>query len=914
MSVGLSRNRWMTAMAALATAILVLAVTGPATAADVSYSCTTPPVGYPTLQLFISGDPAAGPPLPPGVSSGDTILLEGNCVEDISLIYPLNITAVTAGVDGITGTGTGSVITVGAGANPVALTDLTITGGVSVTGAAINNAGNLTLTGVTVDGNDATGGSGGGVLNGFTGSLTVNAGTTISNNVADFGGGIQNLGQLTVNAGSIETNDALGGGGVNNAGTMTVAGGTFLANTANEGAGILNGASLTVSGGTFDSNAAVANGGGIYVGSGATTTNVALALFDGNTAVQGAGFYNNSTSVLDSTTFSNNRATDDPTGIAETTGNGGAIANHATLTVTGNTIIDTNSAVTSGGAVYIAGGDTTLTSAIVSTNDAPSGGGIQLDGGTLTLNGNAAVSQNTANNGAGISAASGTVSIIGGTIDSNVASNKGGAIFIFDSSVSADGTAFELNSAVSEAGGVFVDPTSTFDVSNAIFDGNNTTGSLLLEPADGGAIHTLGTTSIEGTVFDSNSAADGVGGAVYNAGAASISTSTFTNNSVANGGSGPVAGGALYNIGEVSIDSSTFNGNNAPSFGGGAIYNVFDAASLETSGVANITNSTITGNTSSNGGGIANNSGATLDIVSSTIAGNTAVNSGGGIWNDDTTSSSVTMTGSILADNISVFTLECNGTIDSGGYNIVGAEPFIGFCFFNSTVGDQVGTTGSPIDPMLLALADNGGPTQTMAPDTGSPAIDAIPAASCSVSIDQAGNTRPDGLGCEIGALEILSDDPPVAVDDVASVLTPGGNVSIPVTANDIEPEDQTLSGLVVATPPTNGTAVVSGLNITYTHNGGAATSDSFTYTVTDGTNTSNAATVTINVGPANLAPIAVDDAASVVTQQNVVINVTDNDSDPEGGPLSNVTIVTSPTVGEATVVGLDRSLYSARN
>jgi hypothetical protein len=64
-------------------------------------------------------------------------------------------------------------------------------------------------------------------------------------------------------------------------------------------------------------------------------------------------------------------------------------------------------------------------------------------------------------------------------------------------------------------------------------------------------------------------------------------------------------------------------------------------------------------------------------------------------------------------------------------------------------------------DPGLGALADNGGPTQTRLPLPGSPLIDAIPVASCQadgasgITTDQRGVTRPQGPGCDIGAVEV---------------------------------------------------------------------------------------------------------------------------------------------------------------
>ena len=57
-------------------------------------------------------------------------------------------------------------------------------------------------------------------------------------------------------------------------------------------------------------------------------------------------------------------------------------------------------------------------------------------------------------------------------------------------------------------------------------------------------------------------------------------------------------------------------------------------------------------------------------------------------------------------------------------------------------------------DPVLLALTDNGGPTETMALGTGSPAIDAGDNGTCE-STDQRGVTRPQGAHCDIGAFEV---------------------------------------------------------------------------------------------------------------------------------------------------------------
>lgn len=65
-------------------------------------------------------------------------------------------------------------------------------------------------------------------------------------------------------------------------------------------------------------------------------------------------------------------------------------------------------------------------------------------------------------------------------------------------------------------------------------------------------------------------------------------------------------------------------------------------------------------------------------------------------------------------------------------------------------------TTGAPLtstDPQLGSLADNGGPTQTMALSVGSPAIDAGTNTGCPTT-DQRGRSRPAGAACDLGAYE----------------------------------------------------------------------------------------------------------------------------------------------------------------
>ena len=85
------------------------------------------------------------------------------------------------------------------------------------------------------------------------------------------------------------------------------------------------------------------------------------------------------------------------------------------------------------------------------------------------------------------------------------------------------------------------------------------------------------------------------------------------------------------------------------------------------------------------------------------------------------------------------------GNITDGGNNIEDGDT----CGFSET------TSLSNTDPILdpAGLQDNGGPTQTIALLSGSPAIDAGDDTACP-SADQRGISRPQGSNCDIGAYE----------------------------------------------------------------------------------------------------------------------------------------------------------------
>ncbi|MEZ2239259.1 MAG: choice-of-anchor Q domain-containing protein [Microcoleus sp.] len=133
--------------------------------------------------------------------------------------------------------------------------------------------------------------------------------------------------------------------------------------------------------------------------------------------------------------------------------------------------------------------------------------------------------------------------------------------------------------------------------------------------------------------------------------------------------------------------------------------------------MATITNSTFSANTAANFGAIRN--GGTLNLSSSTLTLNTATNQGGGIFNTNVAN----VRNTIIAGNTAPLNPDVDGTFTSQGNNLIGNSG-AGTGFTNGVNGDQVGTAGTPINPNLGALANNGDPTQTHAPNLGSPAID----------------------------------------------------------------------------------------------------------------------------------------------------------------------------------------------
>jgi hypothetical protein len=371
---------------------------------------------------------------------------------------------------------------------------------------------------------------------------------------------------------------------------------------------------------------------------------------------------------------------------------------------------------------------------------------------------------------------------------SNSYGNYGGALYAANSSdLVISGSHFENNLSGNDAKGGAIYANNAGDVTitdTEIIDNNAQTNGQ-----GGGIFVAAGTSSFSLTdsVVTGNSAENGGGLNIATAGPVAIADSDISSNTGTGAGGGaniltsidsvPVSGG------QVTIDRTTFDANTAVTGGG---------ISISERAVV-MTNSTVSNNTASSGGGgfkVASSSRATFN--NTTITGNNAETYGGGFYfslvsgvsfNQSTISENEAGAagGLITRTNSAFVLLELSGTILSGnsstssGFEDVYANKNTALSSEYSILGNSngpvvtdLGGTIRSSTPGLLALADNGGPTLTMALDPTSIAIDAGPdpvAPFTGNGFDQRGTpyVRVSGSAVDIGAFELQADPPPTS-------------------------------------------------------------------------------------------------------------------------------------------------------
>ncbi len=379
----------------------------------------------------------------------------------------------------------------------------------------------------------------------------------------------------------------------------------------------------------------------------------------------------------------------------------------------GQTIIDGQN---SGRMIYVSSGVTVLIQGITIQHGRASveGSGI-INSGALTLRNSAVINNSTVGANGGNDTASSSNGSYGGD-----ASNHGCVTYGSDNG---------------GPGGPGNSPSLTGYAGGNVYGGGiyNGGGTVVLDHA------TLsGNTAVGGNGGSGGNGGNGgagYGGGIENSGSngrLTVNTSTLAANIAKDGAVGGYGGQGTGSGGGA--EGSGGSGNSGRTHGGGS----GGPGAAGSNGGAG----------SRSGGAIYND--ATVQLTFATLAYNHAQDpngadngTGGGLANNG----SATVTASILGDNAAATGPDCynSSSFTSGGYNVVLNESG---CNFGSL----------PTDPQLGPLQNNGGPTLTIAPQSGSAAIQLVPSSACTgFTTDQRDDPRPDqpGRNCDAGAVQL---------------------------------------------------------------------------------------------------------------------------------------------------------------
>ncbi len=594
-----------------------------------------------------------------------------------------------------------------------------------------------------------------------------------STRVFDVDDGLPGLLDVVLEQLTITDGDALRGGAIRNRERLTLRSSIVSGSTAEYGGGIENidGAHLRLEQSSVSGNAATYRGGGIYSSTGAT-----VELFESSVA-----------------------------GNSALTQGGGIVSGPATTLIIESSEITTNMAMDRGGGIYSGrlsttdGATVTITGSTISGNIGDDGGGINAGPGTVLTIDDSYLGDNESNDRGGalhISALSSgyetTADIRNTTISGNSAVDDGGAIASGTGVVlNITDSRIERNSATSRGGALYISGTSSSFTSYANL--LRTTIDQNSSDDDGGGIHGGSATvlNITDSSITANYAYDNGGGLrITGFGSTNYPNVTTITGSTISGNTTNDRGGGIYNGSATitTIEDTTVSGNAAKADAGGL--------AVLFGGSAFVRRSTFSGNTSDRRGGAIEADDSNLTIIESTISGNTAATEGGGIALEKAQGSNYVLmiSGSTITDNLgdtygSLYPsgggiyasqyadLILSGSIVAGNRNGDGSTPDIvhpstAIVARYNLIGDNSdfpqlpeanpdangnivgGPIGGVINPMLGMLADNGGPTLTHLPLSGSPAIDqGDPAVD--TGTDQRGFSRVFNGRVDIGAAEV---------------------------------------------------------------------------------------------------------------------------------------------------------------
>lgn len=318
------------------------------------------------------------------------------------------------------------------------------------------------------------------------------------------------------------------------------------------------------------------------------------------------------------------------------------------------------------------------------------------------------------------------------------------SVFATAKTITMNGTEFELSNKtqpvtiVGPASGVTLDAGLKSSVLTIDSGEKATISNVIATRGKNTAIINNGTLLLTSSTI-SNSVGSPAAGGLQNAGTATLINCTISGNKAD-------FGGGVSDGGKLTLTDDTFYGNTAT---GSSTYGP-NGAAIYVAGSATLVNVTATKNSGGGGNGVYVFTNGTAIVSDSTIVANTG---GYGILNKGA-QKQFTISNSIVTGNST--SGDAKGPFTSLGYNIIGVNATTATGW---TTHDLVGTTAAPINPKLGALANNGGPTQTMLPLSGSPALGAgsIALIPSGTTTDQRGLPRTSGGKVDIGAVEIQS-------------------------------------------------------------------------------------------------------------------------------------------------------------
>jgi hypothetical protein len=292
---------------------------------------------------------------------------------------------------------------------------------------------------------------------------------------------------------------------------------------------------------------------------------------------------------------------------------------------------------------------------------------------------------------------------------------------------------------------------------------------------NGGALYSQSSPIFISCTFANNMGGRGGQGGMGGAGYTPLLLGTVGDGGPGGNGAAGGSGGGLYCLGFFQSLACTITGNTAGAGGAGG-----------QGGRAGLQHGTAVANGGSGGnGGIGGNGGGAsawgLPALQNVLA---ALNSAaaGGLAGAGGSGSPSGGSGSPGSSGLDGSGPDLFGAFTSNGHNLIGLDDG-NTGFTDGLLGDLV-CSGTPLNPRVGLLSNNGGPTFTCALLSGSPALDngddTIQDVPLGLTTDQRGLPRRSGSHIDIGALEVQWASDPIRV--AACNRTTNGAVQLALT------------------------------------------------------------------------------------------------------------------------------------